>query len=55
MDGIRVQIVLPPGLAEALKARAAAERRSVSNLGSFLVEVGLRDLLPLTTTRRPKP
>ncbi|WP_216915961.1 MULTISPECIES: hypothetical protein [unclassified Synechococcus] len=51
MEGIRVQVVLPPGLAEALKARAQAERRTVSNLGSYLIETGLRDLPELTTTR----
>lgn len=43
-EGIRVQIVLPPGLADALKARADAERRSMSSLGGFLIETGLREL-----------
>lgn len=50
-EGIRVQIVLPPGLAEALKARAQAERRSVSNLGTYLIEAGLRDLPSLSHVR----
>jgi hypothetical protein len=50
-EGIRVQIVLPPGLAEALKARAEAERRSVSNLGTYLIEAGLRDLPSLSHVR----
>lgn len=43
-EGIRVQVVLPPSLAEALRARAAAERRSVSSLGVYLIENGLREL-----------
>jgi hypothetical protein len=46
-EGVRVQLVLPPGLAEALRARAAAERRSVSSLGGYLLETALRQLAPL--------
>lgn len=45
--GVRLQIVVPPSLAEALRARAAQEGRTVSSLGSFLLEVGLRDLPPI--------
>ena len=41
-QGVRVQLVLPPSVAEALKAKAQAEGRTVSNLGSFLIESGLR-------------
>ncbi len=46
-EGVRVQIVMPVSLAEALKARAQAERRTVSSLGCYLVENGLRNLPPL--------
>lgn len=46
-EGVRVQFVLPPSLAEALKARAAAEGRTVSSLGGYLIEAGLRNLPPL--------
>jgi hypothetical protein len=46
-EGVRVQLVLPIGLAEDLRARAAAERRSVSSLGGYLLEFALRSLPPL--------
>jgi hypothetical protein len=46
-EGIRLQFVLPVGLADALKRRAKAEGRTVSNLGAFLLEIGLRQLPPL--------
>lgn len=49
-EGVRVQIVMPASLAEALKARAEAERRTVSSLGSYLLENGLRNLPPLPST-----
>lgn len=48
-EGVRLQFVLPPGLADALKRRAGAEGRTVSNLGAFLLEIGLRQLPPLDT------
>lgn len=48
-EGVRVQFVLPLSLAEALKARAAAEGRTVSSLGGYLIEAGLRNL-PLLPT-----
>ena len=41
-QGVRVQFVLPPSVAEALKAKAQAEGRTVSSLGSFLIESALR-------------
>jgi hypothetical protein len=47
-EGIRVQLVLPTGLAAALRERAAAEGRTVSNLGAFLLETALRQLPPLS-------
>jgi hypothetical protein len=46
-EGVRVQIVMPASLAAALKARAQAEDRTVSSLGCYLVEHGLRTLPPL--------
>jgi len=41
-QGIRVQVVLPAPTVEALKARAEAEGRTVSALGAFFIEAGLR-------------
>jgi len=41
-QGVRVQLVLPASVAEALKAKAKAEGRTVSSLGSFLIEAALR-------------
>lgn len=46
-QGVRVQLVMPEPLAEALKARAAAEGKTASALGVALVEYGLRNLPPL--------
>jgi hypothetical protein len=46
-EGTRVQLVIPQALAQALKERAAAEGRTVSNLGAFLLETALRQLPPL--------
>lgn len=46
-QGVRVQMVMPKPLADALKARAIAEGRTVSALGVDLVEFGLRNLPPL--------
>ena len=40
-------MVMPKPLADALKARAIAEGRTVSALGVDLVEFGLRNLPPL--------
>ena len=50
-EGIRVQIVLPPSVAQSLKQRAAAERRTVSSLGGYLIESGLQSLPPLPDAR----
>jgi len=41
-QGIRVQLVLPQSVAELLKAKAKAEGRTVSSLGSFLIEAALK-------------
>jgi hypothetical protein len=46
-EGVRVQIVLPPSVAQALRQRAAAEKRTVSSLGGYLIESGLQGLPPL--------
>jgi hypothetical protein len=46
-EGVRVQIVVPPSLAEALRKRAKQEGRTLSALGAFLLESGLRSLPPL--------
>lgn len=46
-EGVRVQIVVPKSLAEALRQRAKQEKRSLSALGAFLLETGLRSLPPL--------
>lgn len=50
-EGVRVQVVMPISLAEALKARAKAEGRTASSLGCYLVEHGLRSLPPLPTAQ----
>ena len=47
-EGTRIQLVLPNGLAVALRERAQIEGRTVSNLGAFLLETALRQLPPLT-------
>jgi len=47
-EGVRVQIVLPRSVAESLRQRAAAENRTVSSLGAYLIEAGLRSLPPLS-------
>ena len=52
-EGVRIQMVVPEGLAAALKQRAATEGRTVSNLGAFLLEVALRQLPPLTGGASP--
>jgi len=46
-EGVRVQIVVPVSLAEALRQRAKQENRTVSSLGAYLLEAGLRSLPPL--------
>lgn len=46
-EGIRLQVVVPQSLADALRRRAEAERRSLSSLGAYLLEAGLRNLPPL--------
>lgn len=46
-EGVRVQIVMPVSVAEALRHRAQQEQRTVSSLGCYLVEHGLRNLPPL--------
>lgn len=48
-EGVRLQFVLPAGLADALKRRAKLEGRTVSSLGAFLLELGLRQIPPLET------
>jgi len=48
-EGVRVQIVMPVSVAEALRHRAQQEQRTVSSLGCYLVEHGLRNLPPLPT------
>jgi hypothetical protein len=45
-QGVRVQLVLPPVVSEQLKARAKAEGRTVSSLGSFLIETALTASVP---------
>lgn len=54
-EGVRVQIVMPAVLATALKARAQAEQRTVSSLGCYLVEHGLRTLPPLPAPAESEP
>jgi hypothetical protein len=41
-QGIRIQAVVPPSVAEALKQRAAREQRSLSNLAAYLLEQSAR-------------
>jgi hypothetical protein len=41
-QGTRVQLVLPQTVADLLKAKAKAEGRTVSSLGSYLIESALK-------------
>jgi hypothetical protein len=41
-QSIRVQLVLPKAVADLLKAKANAEGRTVSSLGSYLIESALK-------------
>jgi hypothetical protein len=41
-QGTRVQLVLPQAVADLLKAKAKAEGRTVSSLGSYLIESALK-------------
>ena len=41
-QGIRVQLVLAQAVAAALKEKAKAEGRTVSSLGSFIIEAALK-------------
>jgi hypothetical protein len=41
--GTRVQIVMPVPLARALQQQADREGRSLSSMGTALIEAGLRD------------
>ena len=41
-QGVRVQVVLPPAVAEQLKQQAADQSRTVSNLAAFMIEAALR-------------
>jgi hypothetical protein len=46
-QGTRVQLILPPVVAKLLKEKAKAEGRTVSSLGSFLIEAAIKQP-PLT-------
>jgi hypothetical protein len=46
-EGVRIQVVVPVALADALRSRAAAEGRTVSSLAGFILEAGFRQLPPL--------
>ena len=41
-QGIRVQVVMPPAVADQLKARAEAQGRTVSSLAAYIIETALR-------------
>jgi len=41
-QGTRVQLVLPQAVADLLKSKAKAEGRTVSSLGSYLIESALK-------------
>jgi hypothetical protein len=41
-QGTRIQVVLPSAVAELLKQKAKVEGRTVSSLGSFLIEAALK-------------
>jgi hypothetical protein len=45
-QGTRVQLILPPVVAELLKEKAKAEGRTVSSLGSFLIEAAIKQVPP---------
>lgn len=45
-QGTRVQLILPPVVAELLKEKAKAEGRTVSSLGSFLIEAAIKQPPP---------
>jgi hypothetical protein len=40
-QGVRVQVVLPPAVAEQLRQQAADQSRTVSNLAAFMIEAAL--------------
>jgi hypothetical protein len=41
-QGVRVQVVLPSAVAALLKQKAKDEGRTVSSLGSFIIEAALK-------------
>jgi hypothetical protein len=41
-QGIRVQVVMPPAVADQLKIRAKAQGRTVSSLAAYIIETALR-------------
>ena len=41
-QGTRVQVVMPPAVADQLKARAKAQGRTVSSLAAYIIETALR-------------
>ena len=50
-QGVRVQVVLPPAVAEQLRQQAADQSRTVSNLAAFMIEAALRS--PALDEARP--
>lgn len=47
----RVAVYLPDGIFENLEKHATDEGRPISNLAAFLIEVSLRELKPMKTTK----
>jgi len=41
-QGIRVQVVMPPAVADQLKTKAKAQGRTVSSLAAYIIETALR-------------
>lgn len=50
----RVAVYLPDVVFEILESQANQEGRSVSNLASFLIETGLRQIKPMESKKSKK-
>jgi hypothetical protein len=42
-QGKRIQVVLPPQVAETLKKQAGEQQRTVSNYAAYLIEAAIRN------------
>jgi len=55
-QGVRVQLVMPAPIAEMLKKRAELEGRTLSSLGTYIIESALKQqLLPTPAPQKNQP